>query len=662
MSVPGDFISAGELPTLVSSFSSLLLLETKAPSISTPRAAPSPPDPSLVDRAMSSNPDFGKLVASLSTNGLIKTSLNRIPELTGEENYLVWADQLVNVLDLCGIDKILTGDWTKPAVTADKATAENTKNWNTLDKWISINLTVSQDICGRLRHLSTSHEKWTELKKWFQPASSTSIMLHLTSIVNACFDQSTTFENFVTEKHEHNNRLKELGGTSLPDNYLAILIRTGLPDDLRQTVAHLPDDKISTQDLINIVTAHSNETLIQNTQASPPNPALLGRHRNRPGDKPKFEPCKTVGCPRPKTHPTEWCWAPGGPKHDPNRQKSNKKRKDMAHKVDEDDSDNDDSTTSLKICVDRSFVTKQSDSDLLYFSSTNSSTSRTESQAYLAKRPTPIIINSGTTSHIHNERLDFDFLDKDNTNIITGFGDGSIASSGRGTATFWTKATGQKGTVNRIALMKMMYVPSSSVSLLSVSRFDKAGCRIKFANGRCTISDARTGESILTGTMCKNLYYLDNINPDANLEVPMKVYHTTNSKVTLELMHRRLDHLNFGAVKKLFKKNMVSGVTLSKGDLNANLSICECCVRGKMQRTPFPKSSSHKSEILELVHSDLWGPLPVMSLGGKFYFISFTDDSSRNSWINYLHKKSEAFEAFKRWHMSGPLFTLCLQT
>ena len=69
-----------------------------------------------------------------------------------------------------------------------------------------------------------------------------------------------------------------------------------------------------------------------------------------------------------------------------------------------------------------------------------------------------------------------------------------------------------------------------------------------------------------------------------------------------------------------------------------------------MQRTPFPKSSSQKAEILDLVHSDLWGPSPVQSLGGKFYFISFSDDSARYSWTYYLRKKSEAFANFKTWH------------
>ena len=207
-------------------------------------------------------------------------------------------------------------------------------------------------------------------------------------------------------------------------------------------------------------------------QASTSDSALLGNHRRKPANKPAakhdFKPCKITGCPKLKTHPTEWCWAPGGPKYDLNRQRSNQRGKDKAHKVDEDDEDDeDDSVTSFKIRFDRSFVARESDSDLLYVSSTHSSTSTPESQAYLAKKPSPIIIDSGTTSHIHNERSDFDFLDTDDMNNITSFGDGSIVSSGRGTATFWMKPPGLKGTVDCIALTKTMFVLSSNISLLS---------------------------------------------------------------------------------------------------------------------------------------------------------------------------------------------------
>jgi transposase InsO family protein len=159
----------------------------------------------------------------------------------------------------------------------------------------------------------------------------------------------------------------------------------------------------------------------------------------------------------------------------------------------------------------------------------------------------------------------------------------------------------------------------------------------------------KSGNVILVGTMRKNLYYLDNVTSHPPV-VPTKVYHTTNSEITLDLMHRRLGHLSMRAVKQLFKKNMVQGITLSNKHLNSDPSLCECCIRGKMQRTPLPKSSSRNREVLDLVHSDLWGPAPVMSLGGKYYFITFTDDSGRYSWVYYLRQKKDAFDAFKAWH------------
>ena len=196
-----------------------------------------------------------------------------------------------------------------------------------------------------------------------------------------------------------------------------------------------------------------------------------------------------------------------------------------------------------------------------------------------------------------------------------------------------------------------MLMPSSNISLLSISRFNKAGCRTEFVNGRCTISDAKTDKIILTGTLQKNLYFLDNVNIEAASQFPMKVYHTTNAKITLDLMHQRLGHLNTRSVKQLFKKDMVHGLTLSEKHLKAAPSICECCVQGKMQQTPLPKRSSCKTAILNLAHSDLWGPSPVKPRGGSYYFISFTDDSSQYSWIRYLHKKSNAFAAFKEWHL-----------
>ena len=49
------------------------------------------------------------------------------------------------------------------------------------------------------------------------------------------------------------------------------------------------------------------------------------------------------------------------------------------------------------------------------------------------------------------------------------------------------------------------------------------------------------------------------------------------------------------------------------------------------------------------MHSDLSGKFSSPSLSGKRYYITFTDDFSRYTWIYFLNKKSDAFETFKDW-------------
>ena len=49
------------------------------------------------------------------------------------------------------------------------------------------------------------------------------------------------------------------------------------------------------------------------------------------------------------------------------------------------------------------------------------------------------------------------------------------------------------------------------------------------------------------------------------------------------------------------------------------------------------------------MHSDVFGPVSVPSLGKSVYYVSFIDDLSRNTWIYLLRKKSEVFDRFKEF-------------
>lgn len=55
------------------------------------------------------------------------------------------------------------------------------------------------------------------------------------------------------------------------------------------------------------------------------------------------------------------------------------------------------------------------------------------------------------------------------------------------------------------------------------------------------------------------------------------------------------------------------------------------------------------SKTLELVHADLCGPMRIKSFGGSQYFMLFTDDYSRMSWIYFQQLKSETFDNFRKF-------------
>lgn len=82
-------------------------------------------------------------------------------------------------------------------------------------------------------------------------------------------------------------------------------------------------------------------------------------------------------------------------------------------------------------------------------------------------------------------------------------------------------------------------------------------------------------------------------------------------------------------------------VTGMKFKFNSDYLTCDTCAAGKIVRAPFPKRSHGSSSILEIVHTDLCGPMRTESKGGARYLLTFTDDYSRWTEIYLLHDKSE---------------------
>ncbi|KAG1879346.1 hypothetical protein C8R48DRAFT_576564, partial [Suillus tomentosus] len=83
-----------------------------------------------------------------------------------------------------------------------------------------------------------------------------------------------------------------------------------------------------------------------------------------------------------------------------------------------------------------------------------------------------------------------------------------------------------------------------------------------------------------------------------------------------------MGHTGGESVRRL--PHIAHGVAI---DSNVAMSRCESCIIGKHPRQPHPTSQSPPaSRFLELIHSDLCGPIPVITPHHKRYFIIFLDD------------------------------------
>ncbi|GJT56190.1 retrovirus-related pol polyprotein from transposon TNT 1-94 [Tanacetum coccineum] len=98
------------------------------------------------------------------------------------------------------------------------------------------------------------------------------------------------------------------------------------------------------------------------------------------------------------------------------------------------------------------------------------------------------------------------------------------------------------------------------------------------------------------------------------------------SKTKSWLWHRRLSHLNFGAINHLTRHSLVRGLPKLKFEKD---HLCSACALGKSKNKPHkPKSEDTNQEKLYLLHMDLCGPMRVASVNGKKYILVIIDDYS----------------------------------
>ena len=192
-----------------------------------------------------------------------------------------------------------------------------------------------------------------------------------------------------------------------------------------------------------------------------------------------------------------------------------------------------------------------------------------------------------------------------------------------------------------------LYVPEMKRNLISVSCLYKQGYTVLF-NSLVSIQKNKT--FICSGTLIDDLYYL---SPKTNYLHDTEVVHNEHSHKSKKqkisstnetyLWHLRLGHINQNRIQRMVKDELLSSLDIEP------LPLCESCLEGKMTKRPFNSKGNRATNVLELVHTDVCGPINVQARGGYEYFITFTDDYSRYGYVYLMRHKSEAFEKFKEY-------------
>ncbi|GJT65498.1 retrovirus-related pol polyprotein from transposon TNT 1-94 [Tanacetum coccineum] len=139
------------------------------------------------------------------------------------------------------------------------------------------------------------------------------------------------------------------------------------------------------------------------------------------------------------------------------------------------------------------------------------------------------------------------------------------------------------------------------------------------------------GVDLLTGSRGNNMYTLSLGDMMASSPICL---------LSKALWHRRLSHLNFGAINHLVRHGLVRGLPKIKFEKD---HLCSACAMGKSTKKPHkPKSKDSNQEKLYLLHMDLCGPMRVASVNGKKYILVIVNYYSRFTWVKFLRSKDKA--------------------
>nr|GFA17863.1 integrase, catalytic region, zinc finger, CCHC-type, peptidase aspartic, catalytic [Tanacetum cinerariifolium] len=157
--------------------------------------------------------------------------------------------------------------------------------------------------------------------------------------------------------------------------------------------------------------------------------------------------------------------------------------------------------------------------------------------------------------------------------------------------------------IGNVTISRVYFIEGLGHNLFSVGKFCDSDLEVALRQHTCFIRNL-DGVDLLTGSRGNNLYTLS--LQDMMASSPICIL-SKASKTKSWLWHRRLSHLNFGAINHLARQGLVRGLPKLKFEKN---HLYSACAMGKsMKKSYKPKSKDTNQEKLYVLHMDLCGPM-----------------------------------------------------
>ncbi|KAM1941073.1 hypothetical protein ACFX13_028698 [Malus domestica] len=189
---------------------------------------------------------------------------------------------------------------------------------------------------------------------------------------------------------------------------------------------------------------------------------------------------------------------------------------------------------------------------------------------------------------------------------------------------------------NNLCLTSVLHVPQLSQHLLSMHQLCKDNnCRCIVDEFSVCIQDKVTQKVLYQGLSNNAVYPLPVLKSS-----PVSPAAYIGKRISSALWHCRLGH----------PANPVLKAALSKADISFSCTdsstTCKACLQGKFTGLPFPSLASKSVIPFEVIHTDVWGLSPSVSIENYRYYVSFIDECTRYTWIFPIMNKAAVFGLF----------------